>query len=177
MAKLFPDVALVKEFWFGRKWRLFSVLLLHLRYYFSSLHSRYSLISLNRGRFILFSVRVLPDPCYLLGSACSRTVNRSDCTGMTWLRRSSTVPGTRSVCQTYTESTLGWDSNWLPLSPCFFLEAIQVNILGMSLNTLWQIPDLDGLRAKRECQGWKACQAITSSDLGKTLGDLLPTKF
>lgn len=70
-----------------------------------------------------------------------------------WYDLTQQVPGTRSMCQTYPESTLGWDSSWLPLSPCFFLEAIQVNRLGMSLNTLWQVPDLDGLRAKRECQG------------------------
>lgn len=52
-----------------------------------------------------------------------------------------------------------------------------MNRLDVSFNTLWQLPDLDGLRAKRECQAWKACQAITSRDLGKTLEDLLPTKY
>lgn len=151
-------------------------------YCFSSLHSRYSLISLSRGaghRFILFSVWVLPDPPCLLWSACSRTMNHLDNACVTWARRSSQFLGL-AVCaghtlNLYQGETLG--SNWLPLSPCSSLEAIQVNRLDMSLNILQQVPDLDGLRAKRECQDWKACQGITSRDLGKTLEDLLPTKY
>lgn len=149
---------------------------------FSSLHSRYSLISLSKEaghRFILFRVWVLPDPPCLPWSACSRTVNLWHYTCITWSRRSSQLLGlgvcARHTLNLYWGGTLG--SKWLPLSPCFSLEAIQENRLDMSLDTLWRVPKLDGLRAKRECQDWKACQSITSRDLGKTLEDLLPTKY
>lgn len=141
MAKLFPAVALVTEFKSGRKWRLFTVLLLHLRYCFSSLHSRYSLIFLSRGAghgFVYFSVEVLPDPPCFLWSVYWRTVNSLD---YAWLLDPGGLPNswTRCVCaKTYPESISGemLGSNWLPLYPCFSLEAIQVNRMDVSFNTL-----------------------------------------
>lgn len=97
----------------------------------------------------------------------------------TWNKKASQFLGlgtcARHALSLYQGKILG--SNWISLSPCFSLEAIQVNRLDVSLNTLQQVPDWDGLRAKRECQDWKACQGIISRDLGKTLEDLSTTKY